>query len=148
MGTMLLTTIQDAAVHRIINDKGIVWPNKQSLKNEKKHIKKAYKRIAKYARKVTKKKYKVYPFWCTYTDLGINTVDEGQLKLTLEVPEEYILLSNYDKWVEYLDYSESQLSTQFWKRFSKLLFDTSSCERIQANVPCIKKEWITKTEYA
>lgn len=143
---MLLTTIQAKEVYTMINTKGIIWPNKQALKYKKRHIKKAYNRISKYARKITKKRYKLYPFWCTYTNIGINNIEESQIKLTLDVPDDFVLLSNYDKWIEYLDTSESDSSTQCWKGYSKLLFDVSSCKRIQAIIPFIKKEWIIATE--
>ena len=139
---MILETIQSEKVYNTLCNKGIVWPRKRELKYKKSHIKKAYKRIAKYARKVTKKIYKTYPFWCSCTDIGINNAGKNQIKLILNVPDDFVLLSNYDKWVEYLDYSKDNSSNQFWKSYVSELFEVKSCKRIQAVIPYIKKEWI------
>ncbi len=37
-------------------------------------------------------------------------------------------------------------NTQFWKDYNESLFDISSCKRIQAIIPFIKKEWIIAKE--
>lgn len=111
------------------------------MKYKLKHIKKAYRRIARYASEKKKEQYKTYPFWCSYTDIGINCIAKGEIKLTLNVPDNYVLLSNYDIWVEYLDYSENDMS-KFRESYVDQLFEVESCKRIQSVIPYIKKEWV------
>lgn len=145
---MKLTTIQSESVYDTLLEKEIVFVDKSYIECKKKHYIKAYKRMLRYAKQNVSKEFKTYPFWCSFNKTSVNSIGRGSIKLVLNVPEELVLLSNYDKWVEYLDYSKADLWGKLWRESRNEILAVDGKEiSIQAIIPYIKSSWVEHVEY-
>lgn len=144
---MKLVTIQRKEFYDELVKKGIARAGKERVKKQGKSVKKLYDRLTKYAHKEVSKEYKKYPIWCTFTKTSVENLEEGKIKIYLEVPDELVLLSYYDEWVSFRDYWSDNMTEEYWnKEFDNIFNVTDYSKRIQAIIPYVKKEWVINTE--
>jgi len=77
--------------------------------------------------------------------------EEGAQLLTVDCPDELVLLTNYGAWNEILDVFIETAATTIKANLTKKLYtlpnaNTMTSGNIQATMPFLKKEWIVETE--
>lgn len=142
---MRLTTVQNEEIYEQVMSKGIACVDEKYMQFRSPHIRKAYIEITKIAKKHISKEFDKFPFWCSYNEKYYTNLYDNQVRIVLEVPEEYVLLSDYDKWVEYVDTlvgRRGDFLGLLRQEYYREIFNLEKALSIQAIIPYIKKEWV------
>lgn len=151
---MILWTFQNERVVDIINNNGIHVLTWEQLKlfSPYTHVWQFYKDLS------NRLKYNNAPIWTFYTYDGEAIANANEFKkhcyhnngvlLNLDVPDDFVSLTSYFDWSDYIFYSEELLyrDTEKNRSMKKLswenTFKINDADRIQALIPYIKKEWV------